>query len=163
MAKNIYEFAMEFEREHRKFYKDMIEKTEEESLKQVFKKLVEQEEKHEKIVKQLQNAEKVEHVESNILPDAKRTFEKIASNLPDSVLPDDQVELYKKAREMEERTHYFYKEKAEEADLEKVKQVFNKLAEEEKKHENILHNLVDFVNKPNTWLDDAEWYHIEDY
>ena len=163
MAKNVYEFAVEFEREHKDFYEEMIESTNNDTLKHVFKKLVEQEKKHEKIVKQLQNEEKVEHVESSILPNAKEAFEKIASNLPSSVLPDDQVELYKKAKEMEERTYHFYKEKAEQADLEQVKKVFEKLAKEEKKHENIMNNLVDFVNKPNTWLDDAEWYHIEDY
>ncbi|HKL74545.1 MAG TPA: ferritin family protein [Halanaerobiales bacterium] len=163
MAKNVYDFAVEFEREHRDFYKEMIEKTEEKRLKQVFSMLVEQEEKHEKIVEQLRNKERVEHVESDILPDAKKTFEDIASDLPNSVLPDDQVELYKKAREMEERTYNFYKEKAEEAELEKIKEVFEKLAGEEKKHENILSNLIDFVNKPNTWLEDAEWYHLEDY
>ncbi|MGM0409820.1 MAG: ferritin-like domain-containing protein [Bacillota bacterium] len=163
MAKDVYDFAVEFEREHRDFYKQMIESTNEESLKSVFEKLVEQEEKHEKIVRQLQNSEKVEHVESKIIPDAKETFEKIASNLPDSVLPDDQVELYKKAREMEERTYEFYTEKADKAEKTQVKKVFEKLAQEEKKHENILNNLIDFVNKPNTWLDDAEWYHLEDY
>jgi len=163
MAKNVYDFAVEFEREHRDFYKEMIEKTEEKRLKKVFSMLVEQEEKHEKIVEQLRNQERVEHIESDILPDAKKTFEEIASDLPETVLPDDQVELYKKAREMEERTYNFYKEKAEEAELEKIKEVFEKLAGEEKKHENILSNLIDFVNKPNTWLEDAEWYHLEDY
>lgn len=163
MAQDLYDFAVDFEREHRDFYKKMIENTEEKSLKAVFEKLVEQEERHEKIIKQLQNEENVEHVESDILPDAKKAFEEIASNLPDSMLPDGQVELYKKAREMEERTCDFYKEKAEETDLEQVRKVFTKLSEEEKKHENIMNNLVDFVNKPNTWLDDAEWYHLEDY
>lgn len=163
MAKNVYDFAVEFEREHRDFYKEMIKKTDEKRLQKVFSMLVEQEEKHEKIVEQLRNQERVEHVESDILPDAKKTFEEIASDLPNTVLPDDQVELYKKAREMEERTYNFYKEKAEEAELEKIKEVFEKLAGEEKKHENILSNLIDFVNKPNTWLDDAEWYHLEDY
>jgi di/tricarboxylate transporter len=37
------------------------------------------------------------------------------------------------------------------------------MPKEEKKHETIMRNLVDLVNRPNTWLDDAEWYHLEDY
>ena len=97
------------------------------------------------------------------MPRAKEAFEKVSSDLPDNVMPDDQVDIYKKAEEMEQRTYDFYTKKAEEADLKHVKEAFEKLAREEKKHENIMHNLVEFVNRPNTWLDDAEWYHIEDY
>ena len=163
MAENVFDFALEFEEEHQSFYEDMIEKTENEGLKKVFSDLLEQEKKHVEIVKQLKQEKKVEYVESNILPRAKKAFKEISSDLPDNVLPDDQVDIYKKAREMEQRTYDFYSEKAEKAELKYVKEAFKQLAREEKKHENIMNNLVDFVDKPNTWLDDAEWYHIEDY
>ncbi|MFW5786958.1 MAG: ferritin-like domain-containing protein [Halanaerobiales bacterium] len=162
MSKNVFDFALEFEKEHRSFYEDLYDKTENRSLKKVFKDLAEQEKKHEEVVLKLQQKEEVNDIESNILPVVKETFDKIASGLPESVLPDDQVEIYKKAREMEERTHKFYLEKAEDVES-NIKKVFLKLAAEEKKHENILSNLIEFVNKPNTWLDDAEWYHLEDY
>jgi len=64
---------------------------------------------------------------------------------------------------METKSYSFYQSKAEETDLLFVQEAFEKLAKEEKKHETIMRNLVEFVNKPNTWLDDAEWYHLEDY
>jgi rubrerythrin len=163
MAENVFKFALEFEEEHQSFYKEMINKTENENLITVFEDLLEQEKKHAEIVKQLKQEKKVEDIKSNILPKSKETFEKISSDLPDNALPDEQVDIYKKAREMEERTYDFYSKKAEKTEIEHVKEAFKQLAKEEKKHENIMDNLVQFVNRPNTWLDDAEWYHIEDY
>ena len=46
MAENVFKFALEFEEEHQSFYKDMIEKADNETLKTVFEELLEQEKKH---------------------------------------------------------------------------------------------------------------------
>lgn len=64
---------------------------------------------------------------------------------------------------MEKRSYEFYKSKANETEEEYLKDALMKLAKEEKKHETIMRNLVEFVNRPNTWLDTAEWYHHEEY
>ena len=160
---NIFKFALDFEREHKNFYREQSQKSENESLKKLFNYLVDEEEKHERFIKKLSEDEKVEHIESDILPKVKEAFEKIAVKSCSEVLPTEQVDIYKKAREMETRSYNFYQSKAEETDLLFVQKAFKKLAKEEKKHETIMRNLVEFVNRPNTWLDDAEWYHLEDY
>jgi rubrerythrin len=160
---NIFEFALDFERENKNFYRDQSQKSENESLKKVFNYLADEEEKHEQIVKKLSEDKKVEQIESDILPKAKEAFEKIAVNSSNEVVPTGQVDIYKKAKEMETKSYNFYQSKAKETDLMFVQDAFEKLAKEEKKHETILRNLVELVNRPNTWLDDAEWYHLEDY
>jgi len=33
----------------------------------------------------------------------------------------------------------------------------------EKRHDLILENIIDFVNRPKSWLENAEWYHLEEY
>ncbi|QTL96602.1 rubrerythrin [Iocasia frigidifontis] len=160
---NVYEFALEFEQEHSSYYLDCAEKTNNSKLKKVFNDLAEEEQKHAKVVKDLAEKNKVSYVKSDILPRVKQVLEEIASGLPTSVIPTEQVDIYKQARKMEEKSREFYQSKAEETDLEFVKKVFKELAEEERKHENIMVNIVEMVNRPNTWLEDAEWYHHEQY
>jgi hypothetical protein len=39
------------------------------------------------------------------------------------------------------------------------------LAAEEKKHLRIMENIVEFVSRPEpgNWLENAEWYHLDEY
>lgn len=162
---DIYDFAIDFEIENRKFYEECAQATGHEDLKQVFLELAGEEKKHENIVRQLKEKKDVDKVESGILPKAKEAFEKISENMPtgSDIMVEEQVDIYKKAIDLESKSYEFYKEKAEETDSELVKSTFKRLAVEEKKHERIMDSIVEMVDRPNTWLEDAEWYHLEDY
>lgn len=162
---DIYDFAIDFEVENRKFYEECAKNTVHTDLKQVFLELAKEEKKHENIVRQLKENKEVDEVESGILPKAKEAFNKIADNMPtgEDIMAEKQVDVYKKAIDLESKSYEFYTEKAEESDSELVKKTFKRLAEEEKKHEKIMDNIVEMVDRPNTWLEDAEWYHLEDY
>jgi hypothetical protein len=37
------------------------------------------------------------------------------------------------------------------------------VAGEEHKHYLLLERIIDFVSRPEQWLEDAEFYHLEDY
>ena len=74
-----------------------------------------------------------------------------------------QTELYKKAQDIEKKSYEFYTEKANEVTEEYQKEVFLKLADEEKKHYFLLENIIEFVSRPETWLENAEFYHLEEY
>ena len=160
---NIFKFALDLERKHQDFYLEKARESENQGLKCVFELLAKEEEKHKKIVKELAQNKKISQIESDILPPAKRMMEQMTSELPEDSLQQKQVDIYKMAEVMERRSHKFYKKKAEVTDNEQVSKVFKQLAEEEAKQENLMNNLIKFTNKPNTWLDDAEWYHLEEY
>jgi rubrerythrin len=160
---DIFKFALDFEREHKNFYQKQARESENEYLKNIFDYLAEEERKHEKIVKQLSKEKKSEHIESDILPRAKEAFAKISATIANENIPVEQVDVYKKALEMETENREYYQARVEETELPFVRRAFASLAKEEKKHETIMRNLVEFVNRPNTWLDDAEWNHLEDY
>lgn len=161
---DIYEFAIEFEQENQKFYNEFAEKCSHTSLKNVFLNLAEEEKKHENIIRQMRDNKELDAVESDILPKAKKAFDEISKDLPENeILPEEQVDVYKKAIAIEEKSIKFYTEQAEKAEDPEIKAAFERLAEEEKKHERIMENITEMVNRPNTWLEDAEWYHLEDY
>ncbi|MFW6389873.1 MAG: ferritin-like domain-containing protein [Halanaerobiales bacterium] len=160
---NVLKFALDFEEKNHDYYLKRSQNTNNNALKELFLQLANEEKRHIEIVKQLSSDTKVEHVESNILDSAKKAFDKIASDIPDTVLPKKQVHIYKVAVRMEKKSYEYYKEKAEETDLPHVNTVLEKLADEEKKHQTIMENITEMVDRPNTWLEDAEWYHFEQY
>ena len=159
----IFEFALSFEEEHEKFYRRQLEETNDSSLQEVFRFLADEESKHQVVVQKLLDERPAEDVSSDLIPEVKELFTELSSDLPESVKETTQVDIYKQGREMEERAYKFYKEKAEETDSVELERILKDLAGEEEKHWAIMNNLVELVNRPNTWLDDAEWYHREDY
>ena len=68
-----------------------------------------------------------------------------------------------KAQDIEKKSRDFYTEKANEVKQEYQKDIFLKLAEEEKKHYFLLENIIDFISRPETWLENAEFNHLEEY
>lgn len=160
---DIFEFAVNFERENRDYYLERSSNTDNVYLKSLFEELAEEEKKHEQIVKELMSEKKTGHVESEIIGFAKETFQKMTDDLPDTILPTEEVHIYKQAVELEIKSKDYYLSKAEETDLEYVEKTFRQLAKEEEKHQLIMENITEMVDRPNTWLDDAEWYHMEDY
>lgn len=160
---DIYQFAIDFERENRKYYEECAENVEDENIKSVFLELSAEEAKHERIVKKLRDKENVEDLDFDIIPRVNKVFSDIKENIPNKVMPTDQVDIYKTALDMEEKSKDFYTEKAEEVEDKKAKEVLLRLSKEEKKHEDIIRSIIELVNRPNTWLEDAEWYHLEDY
>lgn len=160
---DIYQFAIDFERENRKYYEECAENVEDESIKSVFLELSAEEAKHERIVKKLRDKENVEDLDFDIIPRVNEVFSEIKENIPNKVMPNDQVDIYKTALDMEEKSKDFYSEKAEEVEDKKAKEILLRLSKEEKKHEDIIRSIIELVNRPNTWLEDAEWYHLEDY
>jgi rubrerythrin len=57
----------------------------------------------------------------------------------------------------------FYLEKADQVEDPRQKEIFKNLAAEEKKHYFLLDNIVDFLSRPDQWLENAEFCHLEDY
>jgi len=74
-----------------------------------------------------------------------------------------QVDMYRKALDIENRSEAFYREKAEQVAQETQRDVFLRLAAEERKHAVLMDNIVELVSRPDTWLENAEWHHLEEY
>lgn len=160
---NIYEFAVEFEREHREYYLERSKKAPTEHMKKLFEEMAEEERKHEEIVLQLRAEKVVEEVESDIKERARDFFRKMIDELPELIFPEDEAEIYRQAVELEIKSKEFYMEQAEKSDLPHVRRVFQQLAEEERKHQMIMETLAEMLDRPKSWVEDAEWFHMEEY
>jgi rubrerythrin len=158
---DIYEYAMQLEKDGENFYREVASKTGNMGLKTILTMLADAEVKHYKLFQNMKDNNKVRMPDSPILNDVKNIFIEMREK---KQLETDvsQVELYKKAQGIEKQTQDFYLDKAGEV-VRDQKEIFLKIAEEEKRHYLILENIIRFVRQPDIWLENPEWYHLEDY
>ncbi len=159
---NIFEYAMQMEKDGEDYYRRLVQKAGNNGMKTILTMLADEEVKHYNAIKRIQT-QKTQISESEILTDAKNVFVQIKESDASFDFDIKQTELYKKARDIEKKSRDFYTEKAGEVTEEYQKELFLKLADEEQKHYVLLDNIIEFVSRPEQWLENAEFYHLEDY
>ena len=161
---NIYKYAMKMEKEGENYYSELINKTDDAGLRNILRMLASDEVKHYNIIEQMIKIdESAELAETGILKNAKNIFIKIkGKNLVfDFDLP--QLNFYRKAQEIEEKSYKFFIKMSDKVEIESQRKIFLKLAEEEKKHMFLLESLVEFLSRPEIWIENAEFNHLDNY
>lgn len=159
---NIFSYAMQMEAESQDYYRSLANQTDDLGLKTIFNMLADEEAKHYKIIEEMKTKARGKVGDSNLLSNAKAVFQKMVENQRFNFTMN-QLELYSKAQDIEAKSKSFYLEKADEVEDDVQKEIFRKLANEEDKHYFLLQNIIDFVSRPKNWLENAEWYHLEEY
>ena len=163
---DIFEFAMQMEQDGEKFYRDLAEKSDDKGLARILIMMAEDEVKHYNILKEMHEKKEVQLEDTSVLANAKNIFAQMAERKEGEKMirnASSQIELYQKAQEIEKKSEDFYREKAEFVQNEKNKAIMLKIADEEKRHYFLLDNIVEFVSRPDTWLETAEWNNLEAY
>jgi len=161
---NIYQYAMKLEKDSENYYNRLMSKTDDVGLQAILKMLADEEAKHFSIVEQMEKTNICpELAETNILKNAKNIFVQIKGKNLEYNFDLAQADFYRKAQEFEEKSHQHYLEMSDKVEDEAQKNLLLKLAEEEKKHMFLLENLVEFVSRPETWVENAEFNHLDEY
>jgi len=164
MQMNIYKYAMKMEKDSENYYSELANKTDDAGLQNILKMLASDEVKHYNIIEKMMKTDtSAEFAETGILRNAKDIFIKIKGKNIVFNFDLPQADFYRKAQEFEEKSYKFYLEMSDKVEIKSQKKIFLKLAEEEKKHMFLLENLVEFVSRPETWIEDAEFNHLDDY
>jgi len=159
---NVFIYAMQMEKDGEEYYYKLAQETNDKGLRAVFSMLAQEEAKHYEMISKARTA-RPQMAETSILTDAKNIFAQMVESGESFDPGPGEAGAYIKAQEIEKRSMDFYREKAGEVEQEYQKELFLKLAEEEKKHYFLLQNIIDFVSRPETWLENAEFCHLEDY
>jgi len=160
---DIFEFAMEKERLAEQHYRALGERVDHTGLKSILLMLADEEAKHFQTVQQMKTDASLPVTETSVLQNAKDVFEKMQRGADTFSFDTSEVDLYRKACDIEAESKRYYLEKAQEVDDAGQKKVFLQLAEEENKHLVLVQGLCDFVAKPETFLENAEFSHFDDY
>lgn len=159
---DIFDYAMQMEKDGENYYRRLAESTANKGVKSIFSMLADEEVRHFNILKDAKFQTPQQIRESTILHDTRNIFTELKQS-GERWNPDaEQKELYRKARDIEEKSRKFYLENAQHAAVGQ-KEIFLKLAEEERKHYLLLENILQLVSRPESWLENAEFYHSEEY
>ncbi len=159
---DIYEYAMQMERDGEDLYRDLAGRTANKGLQNILIMLADAEVRHYKLFQNMKNNGKLIMADTSILNEVRNVFVKMKEEKSFEV-DVSHIELYRKAQEIEKTTQDFYEEKAGETQDKSQAGIFLKIADEEKRHYFILESIIDFVNRPASWLENPEWYHLEEY
>lgn len=159
---NIYDYAMKMEKDGEAYYRELAVGTENKGLRSILTMLADAEVVHYNLFRKMSENQEVSLAESAIIDNVKNVFARMKEEGTAQVSVSE-ADLYRKAQELEEKSRDFYLGKAAETAVAEQKKIFLDIAEEEKRHYRILENIVDFVSRPEQWLEDAEWYHLEEY
>lgn len=158
---DIFEFAIQMECDGEQFYRDLASKTPHKGLQTILLLLAEDEKKHAGVIAAMQT-EAPAMEPTAVLDNAKNVFVQMKAFGGRIDLSGDEPALYAEAMVLEQRSVSFYLDRADEVKQADQKALFQRLAEEEKKHYRLLEELAELVKKPKTWLENAEFSHLLD-
>ena len=159
---DIFEFAINMEKEGEQFYRDLAARSRHTGVQNILTMLADEEVKHAEAIRAIQTEEH-ETRPADVLDTAKNIFRRMKEFGETFESDVNEAELYRQAMEIEDKSVNFYLDRADQVKLPRHKDLFLKLAEEEKKHYRLMENLVEFVTRPKQWLENAEFFHPDQY
>ena len=159
----IFEFAMEKEKFSEEYYRDLANRANHVGIKNILTMLADEEAKHYQTAERMRTETPEQVTDVPVLKRARKVFEKMRGSPKELDFLTSEADLYRKACQIEKQSKEFYLERAEETQDPDQKRVFKLLAQEEDKHLVVMENLYSFVSKPESFLENAEMYHFDDY
>ncbi|HDZ68837.1 MAG TPA: rubrerythrin [Phycisphaerales bacterium] len=159
---DIFKYAMQMENDGENYYRQLAQQSSNKGIQTIMTMLADEEVKHYNAIQKAKTG-KSQMTETTILADAKNVFVQIKESNESFDFDIKQTELYRRAQDIEKKSRDFYLEKANKVKEKYQKELFLKLADEEKKHYLLLDNIIEFVSRPEHWLENAEFFHLEEY
>jgi rubrerythrin len=160
---NIFDYAMQMEQDGEAYYRELANKCRLQGLKKILNMLADDEVGHYDTFKNLKAGTDAEVSGSIILENAKNIFQEIKDTETGFDFDVSEIDQYNKAIEIEKKSEDFYREKANEVEQPGLKDILLNIAEDEKKHRFLLKNTVEFISRPKTWIENAEFNHLDEY
>jgi len=156
------QLAMKMEKDGEIFYRDLAAAAANAGFREIFNQLADDESKHYQVFQSMQQQPE-QFRETTIINKAGNIFKQMVAENSLNNLDHSQLELYQKAMELEKKSQGFYLEQASSATDEAQKELWQKIAAEEGKHYFLLHNIYELVLRPQVWIENGEFVHLEDY
>ncbi len=158
---DLISFAINMEVEGEAYYRKQATLHSGDGLKVVFTLLADEESVHAALLRRVAQGQPYT-LEASARPEwrnvftGKQDFQDETKQLP------EQIDVYRMAHELEEKSIALYKQLLDQATGEN-RQLFTYLISQEQEHEQILDELIKRVNRPNEWVESAEFGLREDY
>lgn len=151
---NIFDFAAKMELDGKSYYEEMAEATSVRALKSLLMMLANDEQKHFEIVLAMKRGGDLTMADSAVLDEAKNVFDIFRADK--SILEglEKEHDICKHSIKIEEESIRLYEDMAARENNPHISQLLLRIANEEKKHYNIMENFYEFILRPEYYL---EW------
>lgn len=160
---DVFDFALQMEKDGEAYYRECAAKTASVGLSRILLMLADAETTHYELFSLMKAREEAALPDAALLDRVKNVFVELRGLEGAVGVRSSEVELYRKALELERKSWEFYDSAAERAGSPIEKLTFERIAVEERRHYRIVEGIIDFVSRPEQWLENAEWNHLEDY
>ncbi|HWR97662.1 MAG TPA: ferritin family protein [Candidatus Methanoperedens sp.] len=160
---DIYEFAMQMEKDGEAYYRECAANTASGGLRGILEMLAQAEATHFELFRRMRAREEASLGDSKLLEGVTNIFAEIRKTEGAGGARASEADLYRKAQEIEKRSWELYEGAARQAASPGERLLFERVAVEERRHFRILEGIVAFVTRPDQWLENAEWHHLEEY
>lgn len=158
---DLFDQVMKMEKDGEALYREFAKRAPASSMAKIFDWLADQEQKHYETFLKMKEGKTVAVADDEVLRNIKDIFEGWKKNAPQMDPATSQANLYRQALETEQRSVALYEEQSKMASKPEQKEIWLKIAAEEKNHERVLENIIEFVTKPDFWVENAEFSHLE--
>jgi rubrerythrin len=158
---NLFDVAIRMETEGAAFYRDLASKAASKGFASIFTMLAEDEDRHKATFEAMKNNTEVPASTSDASVRAAQIFKQFSKE--DFLEEESQVSVYEQALEVELKSIEFYSEQHDQVSDVKQKRALAKIIEEERRHYDLINDILVMVERPETWVEDAEFGVREKY
>ncbi len=159
---DVFEFALKMEMDGKAYYEKLKDETDIIGLKTIFTNLAADEQKHYEIIQSIKAGYAKPMTDTTVLEEAKNIFEKLMNDKNIVGSMHKSLDGYQHARKIEADSVQFYEDAAKKENNPETRQLLQKIADEEKKHYNIMDNLYDFTLAPQNFLAWGEFSNLKE-
>jgi rubrerythrin len=156
--------ALELERETISRYKNLAEQCgSHQGIRRILTMLVEDHEKHTAGLERMRRHQTTPLEGADVFHGVRGVLESIRQKKDMYSCDMDQLKLYREARDLIGEKKRFYEQVLTQVKSEEDRTLIGQLIREEDKQLFVLNNIIEMVDRPNQWLEDAEFNHLSDY
>ncbi len=157
----LFDVAIRMEEEGAKFYRELAQKTTSEGFKSIFTMLAEDEDRHKATFEAMKSNTSIPASTSDASVRATKIFKQFSKD--DFLNEEKQLAVYEDALEIELKSIEFYSEQHDLVSDVKQKRALAKIIEEERRHYDLIDDIIVMVERPETWVEHAEFGVRDDY
>ena len=160
---SIWKLAQDMEKQGKAYYEKLAKSSKNPEIAAVFAFLAREESVHLATFEKLEKGMKVTaRLVSGSTVKAAKLFGKMAVRSRIDGEKESAVKAYKEALAMEKQAVKYYRGMLKKCD-EPQRAALSLIIEEEQNHVALMEALIDFARKPQEWLENAEFNHLDDY
>jgi rubrerythrin len=160
---NTFEFALQMEKDGKEYYQKQALCINDGKAKKVFEMLADDENRHYRMIYKMLDEQQAAYQSTDTFKNVKNIFYDLKQANQCFKLEIDFLEVLLEAIKIENKSIELYQKVLNEDHPRKEKKLIEDILKEEEKHVVILDNMHAFLSKPKTWVESAEFNHLDEY